>query len=162
MELLNTTSGKTDNVLVQTLLATVPLVTGNSETAGPMQQILANRPLHSRAVEDWRLFEIEVPASATPAEIAPATAVAIKASDEKPGVLTAKVADSVVNRDESASTLSQHRIWTSGRYTANAEFVSLEGNMVRLRRTTGVRTSIPLEKLSLGDQQWIANRLASR
>jgi hypothetical protein len=34
--------------------------------------------------------------------------------------------------------------------------LEVEGEMVRLRRANGVRTSIPLAKLSRGDQEWIA------
>jgi hypothetical protein len=34
--------------------------------------------------------------------------------------------------------------------------------MVRLLRTTGVRASIPIEKLSPVDQQWIREYLAAR
>jgi len=54
------------------------------------------------------------------------------------------------------------RIWTSGNYTANAEFLALEGNIVRLRRNTGINTSISLEKLSATDRKWIAAHLAAQ
>lgn len=54
------------------------------------------------------------------------------------------------------------RTWTSGQYTAEAEFLALEGDVVRLQRPTGVRTSIRFEQLSLADQQWIVARLASK
>lgn len=57
---------------------------------------------------------------------------------------------------------SNLRIWTSGQYTAYAEFLAVEGDIVRLRRSTGVRTSIPFQKLSFADQAWIRAHLSAR
>lgn len=56
----------------------------------------------------------------------------------------------------------RHRTWTSGTFTADAEFVALEGSIVRLRRTSGVGTRIPFDKLSTADKAWIRTHLASR
>lgn len=50
---------------------------------------------------------------------------------------------------------NEARTWTSGKYTAEARFVSLDGDTVRLVRTTGVNTKIRFDQLSSVDQQWI-------
>jgi hypothetical protein len=54
-----------------------------------------------------------------------------------------------------ATPSQEARTWTSGKYTAEARFVSLDGDTVRLQRTSGVNTKIPFEKLSAEDQHWI-------
>lgn len=50
---------------------------------------------------------------------------------------------------------AEARTWTSGKYTAEARFVSLDGDTVRLERTSGVNTKIRFDKLSDADQSWI-------
>lgn len=62
--------------------------------------------------------------------------------------------------DNSPST--EARVWTSGPYTAEARFIALDGNTVRLRRTSGVNTKIRFDLLSAEDQRWIRRYLASQ
>ncbi|MDX1948447.1 MAG: hypothetical protein SFU86_23870 [Pirellulaceae bacterium] len=59
-------------------------------------------------------------------------------------------------------TTSRQRTWTSGPFTADAEFVALEGSVVRLRRPSGTGTRILFHQLSSADQAWIRTHLASR
>jgi hypothetical protein len=52
------------------------------------------------------------------------------------------------------------RTWRSisGEYSVEAEFVSFKEGQVRLRRTGGRLITVPLEKLSPGDQQYVRSR----
>lgn len=49
------------------------------------------------------------------------------------------------------------RTWTddTGKYTIEAEFRGVVGGQVRLRKLDGSEISLPMEKLSLADRQWI-------
>lgn len=61
-----------------------------------------------------------------------------------------------------APTTSAMRTWTdrTGRHRVEAEFLSLEGQTLRLRRSDGKTLALPLAKLSTADQQE-ARRLAA-
>ena len=57
------------------------------------------------------------------------------------------------------------RTWTdsTGQYKTEAEFVDFKDGMVRLRRAdNGEIRSIPLEKLSEADQQFVKSRMEPR
>jgi hypothetical protein len=100
-----------------------------------------SNPVRVTKAEDWTIFQVDV---TTQADAAPPLSVApvVRASPESDPIP------------------AKRRIWTSGNFTADAEFLSLEDGVVRLRRPTGIRTSIPLEKLSLADRTWITNHLS--
>ncbi|MBN2294421.1 MAG: hypothetical protein JXM70_18475 [Pirellulales bacterium] len=51
------------------------------------------------------------------------------------------------------------RMWTdiTGKFTVEAEFVSSTGGKVRLKKTNGKNITVPVERLSAVDQQWIRN-----
>ena len=115
-----------------------------TEVPGSVRSILSDR-LQTHQVEDWRIVKVDVP------EI---VGTEIVVTESKPK------ASSEAPRNRSLAT--NRRVWTSGQFTADAEFLALEGNIVRLRRTTGVKTSIPIEKLSVADREWIQNYLARR
>jgi len=53
------------------------------------------------------------------------------------------------------------RLWTdrSGKHRIEAEFVSLEHGMVRLRKTSGQVISVAIEQLSEKDQTWVQGRV---
>jgi hypothetical protein len=91
--------------------------------------------------QEWTIFQVDTDTQA----------------DAVPGI---SVGPKMPARPAPEHVGANRRIWTSGNFTAHAEFLSLEGNVVRLRRPTGIRTSIPLEKLSLADRNWIKNHLS--
>ena len=129
---------------------------GSHETTVKLQSMLAEQAIHTHKVGKWRVLEWNMPAQ----NAQPKTNGAIPRvrDDLAPTLPTAP--QTVASRDSNA--LSGPRIWTSGKFTANAEFLKLDGNIVRLRRTTGIRTSIPLEKLSLADREWVRAYLADK
>jgi hypothetical protein len=53
------------------------------------------------------------------------------------------------------------RTWTdaTGKFNVVAEFVSLEGNNVQLKRKDGTILSVPLDKLSAKDREFLSNTL---
>ena len=57
----------------------------------------------------------------------------------------------------------QVRVWTdsTGSYTTEAEFVDLENGNVRLKKADGNVITLPMEKLSPPDQQFVRSLLAS-
>ncbi len=50
---------------------------------------------------------------------------------------------------------TEARVWTSGKYTLEAEYVATEGDIVRLRTPGGKNVVIPREKLSKSDIEFI-------
>ena len=62
-------------------------------------------------------------------------------------------------QSKNSSASSTPRIWTdaSGKHKVRAKLVEVENGTVHLRRTdTDADISIPLEKLSKADQEWVA------
>jgi hypothetical protein len=56
------------------------------------------------------------------------------------------------------------RTWTdvTGRFKVEAELVKVENGQVTLRRANGDRTTLPLEKLSPADQEFVRENASSR
>jgi hypothetical protein len=94
-------------------------------------------------LENWQVIQVDVPIVAK-STLAASFARAIEPS----------------SKPVSPPVMTNRRVWTSGAFTADAEFLSLDGNVVRLRRPTGIKTSIPLNKLSLADRNWIKDHSA--
>jgi hypothetical protein len=150
------------------------VIGGNQDPSSPLAPLLSEQPVRIRKTGDWRVIAVEMPADASPA-IARAPAPRIMPQQPAPAAPTPTVPSSAAPAPAAIAQLApapgpaaepadppRNRIWTSGPYHADAQFLALEGNMVRLLRTTGVRTSIPIEKLSPADQTWIREYLAAR
>jgi hypothetical protein len=149
--------GKTENLLTMAL-TTLPQLAGQADAARMVKSAIENHQISSQTIGEWRLIEVAMPPPTTLATDSNARpAVATPSPMLSPAAETKTAPPERTARHE-----SRPRTWTSGKYTAEAEFLALEGNIVKLRRTTGVDTSIPFEKLSRADQQWIAARLASQ
>ena len=133
------------------LLQTILPITANDDRKEPSvaTALLAQQPIRIYQSGAWRGLAIAQRDTGSP--LATAKANRTKGAPEKPKTLAAGDASAV-----------GRRIWTSGKFTADAEFVGLEGNIVRLRRVSGIGTRIPFEKLSALDQQWIQTHLASQ
>jgi hypothetical protein len=131
---------ETDSGSVQRPFANIAEYLKNSAIGAETFQSMVSNRLRVTKAEDWTVFHVDM--AALPKAV-PSIAVASKRSTPT----------------ESDPVAANRRIWTSGGFTADAEFLSLDGDIVRLRRPTGIRTSIPLEKLSLADRNWIKNSL---
>jgi hypothetical protein len=136
---------------------------------GASNDTVTAQPIRVRNWKDWRVVEIEtlpVDKLSAPAVVAPAPAVTARSAP--PAVVArsapaaVKVLKPVFPEPAKSVAPSEPRTWTSGKYTAEASFVALEGTTVRLKRTNGVGTRIELAKLSELDQQWIRDHLASK
>lgn len=84
-----------------------------------------------------------------------------------PRVLPARPARPGSSGQPSAETPSEKgekRIWrdASGRHEIEAELLELKGGEVRLQTSQGKRLSVPLEKLSREDQQYVRDHVADR
>ena len=172
----------TVNDLLQAISATVQVMTGNKLRSGALEELIAQQPVRTRQSGDWSVIAVEVPLETKPRSptalaqrnpSAQRNSSAQRNPSPSPALpsQTARLADSNSATVTTAATLGPshessprpgNRRWTSGPYHADATFLALEGNVVRLLRTSGVRTSIPLEKLSPADQQWIRDYLAAQ
>jgi hypothetical protein len=151
LELLTERVRSSDLAMATT--AALKLIGVSSETATP-------QPIRVRNWKDWRVVEIEtLPVEKLPA---PALAAAVPAIAATPTPATVKVLKPVFPEPAKPVSASEPRTWTSGKYTAEASFVALEGTTVRLKRTNGVGTRIELAKLSQPDQEWIREHLAAQ
>ncbi|WP_254507504.1 SHD1 domain-containing protein [Anatilimnocola floriformis] len=134
------------NKLALTISA-VARTLGSAEFTDKIPTVIGRQTLHMHKIGHWRVAKVEIPAP----DLAEVVQVLRPVSaPSKPAVLpkvTVDVADA-------------NRTWTSGKYTAEAKFVGIDGKTVKLQRTTGVNTTIPLEKLSDADQAWIKEYLA--
>jgi SLA1 homology domain 1, SHD1 len=154
------------NVL-SVLSATARAIAGNKDFHSPLGPFLAQQPVRIHKAGDWRVVALDMTSTA-PRAIARASVPRAKpqsssavASVQRTRPLAAEPAPASRSVAAQSSDLPKNRIWTSGPYHADATFLALEGNMVRLLRTSGVRASIQFEKLSPADQQWITNYLAA-
>jgi hypothetical protein len=130
-------------------------IIGARSHGNPLGPFLAAQPFRIQTAGDWRVVAVKMPTDRSPA------VARVSAPRPKPQSLTLDTLAPASAVQPSRTPLKK-RIWTSGPYHADATFLSLEGNIVRLLRTSGVRTSIPIEKLSPADQLWIRNYLASQ
>jgi hypothetical protein len=66
-----------------------------------------------------------------------------------------------VTVDQLQASAPSVRTWTdsSGKFQLQAEYVGLEGEKVRLRKSDGTVIAVPLERLSTADQQFIREKL---
>jgi SLA1 homology domain 1, SHD1 len=147
--------------LVNTVSTSMQLVGGPTELSSEVRSLLNEQLIRHREAGDWRVIEFDMPRGKSPTSekmpVSPRSSVrSLATSSAAPASPLAENSADLVDNDP------YYRIWTSGKYTANAEFLSLDGNLVRLRRSNGVGTSILLEKLSAVDQQWIEARLRAR
>ena len=58
------------------------------------------------------------------------------------------------------TSAAQSRTWTdsTGRYTVEAEFVSVAGGQVTLKKTDGQEITLPLDRLSAADREFVKTR----
>ena len=143
------------NDFLNALLATAKLAGGNTDLAGQARALTGEQQVRVEKVGQWRVIQVEMPGTQS---LPIATAHTPRPAVKPP---TATLLAAAKTPAATVGTAG-HRIWTSGQYTADAEFLSLDGNIVRLRRVTGINTSIPMEKLSPGDQEWIRAYLARK
>ena len=138
-------------------VSTAARVLTNSETGDMIPSIIGKQPLQVCKVGEWRVAKLEMP----PQDLVQVVQVLRPTLDAKN--LTAPKPSQRVPAVtvEATRDPNQLRTWTSGKYTANAKFISLDGETVKLQRDTGVNTQIALGKLSSTDQQWIRNYLAN-
>jgi hypothetical protein len=156
IELLGTQSNASD--LLKTISASILLAQGRANLSSQLQPPLREQQIQVRKMGEWRVVGVEIP---TDKSITVSTTSDHRAAaNSSPASSLRQTAPSGL--DQSPVSRPNRRIWTSGQFTADAEFLSLDGNMVRLQRSTGVRTSIPLEKLSVADQEWIRTHLSAR
>lgn len=165
-----------------TVATAVKLMNLNSEAMEKIPSLLGQKPIQLHKVRDWRVAKLEM----RPKEIAqvvqvmrpelvtgssgksvarqPAVLAKMQpAPTTTPAIKSVQPTVPVADRPKIAHTKpsDEARTWTSGPYTAEARFVSLDGDMVRLERTTGVNTRISFDKLSAADQTWIRHYVSN-
>ena len=150
------------NKLALTVSAAAKVLT-SSEATDKIPTILGVQPLNLQKVGHWRVAKLEIPAP----ELAEVVNVLRPTFDSNPSksVVAGKnqiVKNPVVKNGPTANrpVANGHRTWTSGKFTAHARFLGLEGSTVKLQRSNGVNSHIEFGKLSAADQEWIKQYLA--
>lgn len=139
-------------------VSTAARVLSGSENSDLIPAIVGKQPLQVCKVGDWRVAKLEMP----PQDVAQVVRVLRPNLDIGKNVAAAPKSPAATVASRETSLAKNHlRTWTSGKFTANAKFISLDGETVKLQRDTGVNTQIALEKLSPTDQRWIRNYLAN-
>ena len=129
----------------------------SSEYSDKIPAILGKQTLQMHRIGQWRVAKMEIPAP----DLAQVVQVLRPASAPiTPSTLGKTPAKTPPPPPAPVEVAAANRTWTSGKYTAQARFLGLEGETVKLQRTTGVNTNISLEKLSPADQNWIKDYLA--
>ncbi|QDU27412.1 hypothetical protein ETAA8_24990 [Anatilimnocola aggregata] len=165
IDMLTTHLGSSD--LVTTIAAAAEVLRGNSH---PMHEHSTDStsPLRVQKAGKWRVVQVAMPAAEVTSVVKAMQTQPTKTAKPVLATVAEKAAQIVAQQRDKVETSTatppapQPRTWTSGKYTADAEFVALEAGIVRLRRPSGVNTTIPLAKLSPNDQQWITSRLAQQ
>lgn len=137
-----------DNKLALTVSVVAKFLTADKSDLIPA--IFGKQTLNVHRVGRWRVAKMEIPAPDL------AQMVQVLRPNFTAGGRAGEKGAAGTNLLGSAT-----RTWTSGRYTALARFISLEGETVKLQRNTGVNTQIKFEKLSPADQAWIKQYLAN-
>jgi len=134
--------------------AAVQVIGEHQQPDSQFVSLVSAQPIRLQKTGPWRVIKLDIPTEAPQIVAKPPASRTVTVASTTPTAAPAASRASVARPG--------NRTWTSGPYHAEAEFVALEGNMVRLQRTTGVRTSIPIEKLSADDQEWIRHYLVLR
>ena len=151
-----------------TVSSAAKLLSLNSEATNMIPDQLGEKVIRLHQVQDWRVAKLEIlprevvqvvrvlrPETAFglsgPRGPVPAAGIAQVAPVPVPTPVPVTSKPTVAHQTPS----TEARTWTSGTYTADARFVSLEGDTVRLQRTNGVNTRVRFDRLSAGDQTWI-------
>jgi hypothetical protein len=142
------------NKLALTVSAVARFLT-SSEYTDKIPTILGKQTLHLHKVDHWRVAKVEIPAP----DLAQVVKVLRPIGPPSKTPASPKVAVEVANAQPAVKDAG-HRTWTSGKYTAHARFLGLDGKTVKLQRSNGVNTNIAFEKLSAADQTWIKEYLA--
>lgn len=132
-------------------------VLANSESSDMIPAIIGKQPLQVCKVGEWRVAKLEMP----PEDLVQVVQVLRPNLDNGKLAAIARKSNGSKATNATVRLSNEMRTWTSGKYTAHAKFLSLDGETVKLQRSTGVSTQIPLEKLSPVDQQWIRQYLAN-
>lgn len=128
----------------------------NSESSDMIPAIIGKQPLHVCKVGEWRVAKLEMP----PQDLVQVVQVLRPNLDGSKLAATARKSNASEATNGSMTLANEARTWTSGKYTAHARFISLDGATVKLQRSTGVNTLIALEKLSPVDQLWVRQYVA--
>jgi hypothetical protein len=107
-------------------------------------------------VSDWRRVDV----TAQPSQLMSLAALLPKPTEVRAKPILPDVTPGAPKLPRSIVKAIAPRVWRSGKHSAEASFVALEGDTVHLHRTSGVPTSIQFAKLSPADQQWIKNHLS--
>lgn len=152
-----------NNKLALTVSVVAKFLTADKSDLIPA--IFGKQTLNVHRVGRWRVAKMEIPApdlAQMVQVLRPMTDAKIAGREVKPEVKTLPGnAGEKGAPGRNATLASAVRTWTSGRYTALARFISLDGETVKLQRNTGVNTQIKFEKLSPADQAWIKQYLAN-
>jgi hypothetical protein len=153
--------------LALTVSAVAKLLTADNIDMIPA--IFGKQTLNVHRVGRWRVAKMEIPAPdlAQLVQVLRPTMDATTAQrtvSPLPGSAGEKLPGNAGEKGaagRNSALTAAVRTWTSGKYTALARFISLEGETVKLQRSSGVNTQIKFEKLSPADQVWIKQYLAS-
>jgi len=162
IDMLTTHIGSSN--LITTISAAAEVLRGNHLQPERESATDATSSFRVHKSGKWRVVQVAVPTADLTTLV---KAIQSSPQAKRPITVAKPVGEAIAEKaastpKESIAVALKARTWTSGKYTADAEFVALEGDIVRLRRPTGVNTTIPLEKLSQPDQMWIAQYLAQR
>lgn len=149
------------NKLALTVSAVAKFLTADNSNMIPA--VLGKQTLNVHRVGRWRVAKMEIPApdlAQVVQVLRPDTSATHSAKNAVPAILAQGNAGEKGAPGTTAINLTA-RTWTSGKYTAHAKFISLDGDTVKLQRSTGVNTKIRFEKLSPADQVWIKQYLAN-
>lgn len=151
--------------LGMTVAAAARLLSIDQNATSMIPDQLGQKPIVLQKVQDWRVAKLQM----RPKEIAqvvqvlrPDSAIGLSGPRGPTPTPLAQAGSTqrtapVASRPEMThqTPSSEARVWTSGVYSANARFLALEDDFVRLERTSGVKTRIRFDKLSAIDQNWI-------
>jgi len=137
------------------------------EAAPPKPAVAA--PLSTTASEKGSLSSATVPPiqPASAQDSAPAGALSVTPDAKTPETESASTPDAPpapTAVPETLKPVSRFRRWTdsTGKYSVEAEYRGVLSGKVRLRKQDGTDVSLPLERLSEEDRQWIQDRKGKR
>jgi len=137
------------------------LIAGSTDVRSQVRSLVGEEQISMQKVGEWRVVQLDMTLEGS-RPIAQVNSQ--RPNSQRPNLSPPRTAPLVAERSTIAPAVASPgpRIWTSGQFTADAEFLALEGNIVRLRRVSGITASIPIEKLSAVDQTWIKAHLAGK
>jgi hypothetical protein len=153
-----------DSIVNPGVAATVEVATTAANAVVPPASTSKQPMVTVHHVSDWQRVDV----TAKPSQLQSLAALLPKPTEVRAKPILPNGLPKVQNALQAAAKIVANpivktpdtRTWTSGKYTAEATFVSLDGDTVRLKRPSGEGTIVDFKKLSAADQDGIKRHQA--